>query len=281
MLFVLSPAKTLDYDTPSPVAGTSPLFIPQATELISVLRQHSAEQVAALMDLSPALAQLNVDRYAAWSTRSTARNSKPAVLAFDGDVYDGLQAKSLSEDDLAWSQQHLAILSGLYGVLRPLDKLQPYRLEMGTALATPRGRSLYEFWGSTIAEHLNRRLRADASPVLVNLASQEYFRAVDRRVLKARVVECVFEDWKDSGYKVISFFAKKARGAMARYAIRQRVGTPRGLQGFDLDGYAFAADASEPDRFVFRRRLTPAEAAAARSAAGTADRDTDDAATAA
>lgn len=256
MLFVLSPAKSLDYDTPTHVEPTRPLFIPQATELISILRTQRSEDVAALMDLSPALANLNVERYARWSTRSTAKNSKPAILAFDGDVYDGLQAKTLGEDDLAWAQQHVAILSGLYGVLRPLDKLQPYRLEMGTALATPRGRNLYEFWGTTIADHLHKRLKADASPVLVNLASQEYFRAVDTRRLKARVVECVFEDWKDGHYKVISFFAKKARGLMARYAILNRIATPHGLQRFDLDGYAFAPAASVPDRLVFRRRTT-------------------------
>jgi cytoplasmic iron level regulating protein YaaA (DUF328/UPF0246 family) len=261
MLFVLSPAKSLDYDTPSTVEATKPLFIPQATELISVMKTKRSSEVAALMDLSPALADLNVGRYAAWSPRSTAKNSKPAVLAFDGDVYDGLQAKTLADDDLAWAQQHVAILSGLYGVLRPLDKLQPYRLEMGTALATARGRNLYDFWGSTIADYLNKRLKADASPVLVNLASQEYFRSVDLRTLKARVVECVFEDWKGGGYKIISFFAKKARGSMARYAILNRIATPQGLKGFDLDGYAFAPAASEPDRLVFRRRLGDGAAA--------------------
>ena len=254
MLFVLSPAKSLDYDTPTDIEPTKPLFIPQATELISILKTKRSEEIAALMDLSTSLADLNVDRYAKWSTRSTAKNSKPAVLAFDGDVYDGLQAKTLGADDLQWAQQHIAILSGLYGVLRPLDKLQPYRLEMGTALATPRGRNLYDFWGTTIANYLNRRLKADASPVLVNLASQEYFRSVDLRTLKARVVECVFEDWKDGDYKIISFFAKKARGAMARYAILNRIATPQGLQGFDLDGYGFAPEVSVPDRLVFRRR---------------------------
>jgi len=207
------------------------------------------------MDLSPALASLNVDRYAAWSPRFTARNSKPALFAFNGDVYEGLDALSLGAADIAWAQEHVAILSGLHGVLRPLDKLQPYRLEMGTALATPRGRSLYEFWGDTIAEHLNARLASDKTPVLVNLASQEYFRAADRAALKPRVIECVFEDWKGGRYKVISFFAKRARGLMARYAIRHRIATPKRLQGFDLEGYAFAAAASEPDRLVFRRRL--------------------------
>ncbi|CAG1017443.1 Peroxide stress resistance protein YaaA [Burkholderiaceae bacterium] len=257
MLFLISPAKSLDYETPAHVTKAStPQFIAQSTELIEVLKTRSVAEIGRLMDLSESLAGLNAARYAAWSPRFTARNSKPAVLAFNGDVYDGLDAKTLDEDDLAWAQQHLVILSGLHGVLRPLDKLQPYRLEMGTALATARGRNLYEFWGDTIAEHLNTRLAADASPVIVNLASQEYFRAADRRVLKARVVECVFEDWKNGRYKVISFFAKRARGLMARHVIRQRIATPKRLESFAADGYAFDAGASAPERLVFRRRLT-------------------------
>jgi hypothetical protein len=256
MLYLLSPAKSLDYETPaSNKKATTPQFIDHSIELIDVLKTKSTQEISELMDLSEALSSLNVARYAAWSPKFTAKNSKPAVLAFDGDVYDGLAAKTLSEDDLAWAQQHVAILSGLYGVLRPMDKLQPYRLEMGTSLATARGRNLYDFWGDTIAEHLNQRLAADASPVIVNLASQEYFRAADRKVLKPRVVECVFEDWKGGQYKVISFFAKKARGLMARYAIQNRIATPKKLEKFDLEGYAFDERVSEPDRLVFRRRL--------------------------
>jgi cytoplasmic iron level regulating protein YaaA (DUF328/UPF0246 family) len=256
MLFVLSPAKSLDYATPSPIkTATTPQFIPQSVELIETLKTKSVDDIAALMDLSQTLATLNVDRYAAWSPKFTAKNSKPAVFAFNGDVYDGLAASTLDEADLAWAQQHVAILSGLYGVLRPFDKLQPYRLEMGTSLVTARGRNLYDFWGDTIAEHLNARVAADRTPVIVNLASQEYFRAADRRALKPRVIECVFEDWKGGRYKVISFFAKKARGLMARYAISKRIATPKRLEGFDLDAYAFAPDVSEPDRLVFRRRV--------------------------
>jgi cytoplasmic iron level regulating protein YaaA (DUF328/UPF0246 family) len=256
MLYLLSPAKSLDYETPASLKkATTPQFIDRSMELIDVLKTKSTADIAQLMDLSEQLASLNVGRYAAWSPKFTARNSKPALLAFNGDVYDGLQAKTLQEDDLAWAQQHVAILSGLYGVLRPMDKLQPYRLEMGTALATAHGKNLYDFWGDTIAEHLNKRLAADASPVIVNLASQEYFRAADRRVLKARVVECVFEDWKNGQYKVISFFAKKARGLMARYAITHRIATPKRLEKFDLEGYAYDAAVSQPDRLVFRRKL--------------------------
>ena len=254
MFFLLSPAKSLDYETPlGDVPHTQPQFKAQSQALIEVLRTQSPQQIASLMDLSDALSALNVARYAAWSPRSTLRNARPAVLAFNGDVYEGLQARTLPVAALEWAQQHMAILSGLYGVLRPLDLLQPYRLEMGTRLATPQGSNLYQFWGSSIAQHLNQRLRADTSPVVVNLASQEYFKAVDRKTLKAPVVECVFEDYKGGAYKVISFHAKRARGLMARYAIEHRITTPEGLKHFDSEGYAHAPEVSVLDRLVFRR----------------------------
>ncbi len=255
MLFLLSPAKSLDYDTPLPegLPHTLPAFVPDSTRLIEVLREQSPQQVASLMSISDPLAALNVARYAAWKPRFTARNARQAVMAFNGDVYEGLQARTLSPEDLDWAQQHLAILSGLYGVLRPLDWMQPYRLEMGTRLATDAGSNLYQFWGARIAEHLNQRLAADATPVVVNLASQEYFKSVDLQTLKARVVECVFEDYKGGQYKIISFHAKRARGLMARWAIQRRAATPRQLEGFDLEGYAFHPAASAPDRLVFRR----------------------------
>ncbi|RZI71223.1 MAG: peroxide stress protein YaaA, partial [Variovorax sp.] len=208
-----------------------------------------------LMDISDPLATLNAARYEAWSPKFTARNARQAVLAFDGDVYDGLRGRELSASDLDWAQQHLRMLSGLYGVLRPLDWMQPYRLEMGTQLQVGDARNLYQFWGGRIAECLNRQLAADKTPVVINLASQEYFKSVDRKVLKARVVDCVFEDWKNGAYKIISFNAKKARGMMARYAILKRIETPRRLEGFNLDGYAFDAAASQIDRLVFRRRI--------------------------
>lgn len=257
MLFLLSPAKTLDYDTPlrTAHAPTLPQFLPQSAELIRILKTRSVDDIAALMHLSQPLSELNVARYAAWSPRFTDQNSRPAALAFDGDVYDGLRAPTLSDADLAWAQDHLCILSGLYGVLRPLDRMQPYRLEMGTPLPTPRGANLYDYWGDTLAEHLNQRLAADSSPVVVNLASNEYFRAANRKRLKARVVECAFEDWKSGQYKVISFFAKRARGLMARHAVKKRLATPRGLEKFNADGYRFDLAASQPDRLVFRRRL--------------------------
>jgi len=256
MLYLLSPAKSLDYETPAgDVPHTLPQFLPQSAELIEVLRPQSPQQIAELMDLSDALSALNVARYEAWSPQFTAKNSKQAILAFNGDVYDGLDAKSLSSADLGWAQQHVCILSGLYGVLRPLDRMQPYRLEMGTALANPKGKNLYAFWGAQIAEHLNEKLAKETTPVIVNLASQEYFKVVDLKALKARVIECVFEDYKGGKYKIISFFAKRARGLMARYATLNQVNHPDGLRAFNLDGYAYAADASSPDRLVFRRKI--------------------------
>ena len=254
MLFLLSPAKALDYDTPSGhVPHSQPLFIAQAAELVAVLCEKSPQQVASLMKLSDALAGLNAARYKAWSPTFNANNSKQAALAFNGDAYQGLDAKTLDEPQLAWAQQHLCILSGLYGVLRPLDWMQPYRLEMGTALATGRGKNLYQFWGVQIADYLNARAAAEVSPVIVNLASEEYFKAVDRKALKARVVACVFEEWRGDRYKVISFAAKRARGLMARYAIEHGLATVAQLEDFGAEGYGFDAGASSVDRLVFRR----------------------------
>lgn len=257
MLILLSPAKSLDYDTPATTdRHTLPQFIDESAALIEVLKPYTPAQLASLMDLSDALATLNVARYAAWKPKFTAANSKQAVLAFNGDVYEGLDAASLKPADLDWAQEHIGILSGLYGVLRPLDWMQPYRLEMGTKLANPRGKDLYAWWGDRLAEHLNQRLAAQGSDLIVNLASQEYFKSVKRKALKARVVECVFEDWKNGQWKVISFHAKRARGLMARHAIQHRAKTLKALLSFDAEGYAHDAEASAPDRLVFRRRLT-------------------------
>jgi len=259
MLFVLSPAKSLDYETPLPgdLPATQPIFEGAkgpAAELIRLLREKSPQQIAELMRLSDKLSALNVARYAAWAPKGTEKNARQAALAFDGDVYGGFDAHSLAPAQLGWAQDHVAILSGLYGVLRPLDRLQPYRLEMGTQLANRHGKDLYAFWGRRIADHLNQRLAADRSPVVINLASQEYFKSVDRAVLKARVVECVFEEYKGGKYKIVSFFAKRARGLMARWAVLHKAGTPRRLEGFDLEGYAFDPAVSTPERMVFRRR---------------------------
>ena len=256
MLFLISPAKSLDYDTPPHVATHSKaLFTRQSAELIAELRKKSPQQISTLMKLSDTLAGLNVARYQAWSPRFTAQNSKQAVLAFDGDVYGGLAAKTLSAAQLAWAQDHLCILSGLYGVLRPLDWMQPYRLEMGTTLKTNAGSNLYHFWGTQISDYLNQRAADHTSPVIVNLASEEYFKAVDLRALKARVVSCVFEDFKGGKYKIISFNAKRARGLMARYAIEKKAASVKKLEGFNAEGWAFDAKVSAPDRLVFRRKL--------------------------
>jgi cytoplasmic iron level regulating protein YaaA (DUF328/UPF0246 family) len=255
MLFLLSPAKALDYDTPAHVAShTQPLFTRQSAELIEVLKTQSPQQISGLMKLSDKLSGLNVARYEAWSPKFTADNSKQAALAFNGDVYEGLNAKTLSEPDLQWAQAHVCILSGLYGVLRPLDWMQPYRLEMGTALATARGKNLYQFWGSEISNYLNERAAADASPVVVNLASEEYFKVVDRKALKPRVVTCVFQELKAGQYKIISFMAKRARGLMVRYAVEKKLNSVKKLESFDLEGYVFSPDVSEHDRLVFRRQ---------------------------
>jgi len=258
MLFLLSPAKALDYETPAvPARHSQPLFVPQASELIAVLREKSPQQIAALMDLSDPLAGLNVARYQAWQPSFSTANAKPAVLAFNGDVYEGLDARSLGEDGLAWAQDHVCILSGLYGVLRPLDLMQPYRLEMGTRLETSRGKNLYQFWGSQIADYLNQRAAADPQPLVINLASEEYFKSVDRKVLQPRVVSCVFEELKGDRYKVVSFMAKRARGLMVRHAVDRRASQLEDLMRFDREGYRFVPAASDADRLVFRRDSRP------------------------
>lgn len=257
MLFLLSPAKTLDYESPVPAPlrrkATEPDFTARAGGLIDVLRTKTPAEVATLMDLSDKLAALNVARYGAWQPQATPANSKPAVLAFAGNVYDGLDARTLQTADLSWAQRHLVILSGLYGVLRPLDRLQPYRLEMGAPLATAAGKDLYAWWGDTVAEWINQRQADEAAPVVVNLASQEYARVALRPALRARVVDCVFEELRDGTPRLISFFAKKARGLMARYAVQQRVRSVRQLEAFDAEGYALDRAALTRDRLVFRR----------------------------
>lgn len=256
MLFLLSPAKSLDYDTPPTTdEHTLPQFADRAAELIAIMRTKTPAEVASLMGISDALAALNVARYEAWRPKFTTANSKQAVLAFNGDVYGGLDARSLSPAGLEWAQRHLVILSGLYGALRPLDWMQPYRLEMGIRVANPLGADLYHYWAGVIAPYLNARLAGDASPVIVNLASHEYFKAVDTAQLKARVVQCVFEDYKGGKYKIISFHAKRARGLMARWAIEHQAMTPATLKQFDCEGYAHDAAASDTERLVFRRNI--------------------------
>ena len=255
MLLILSPAKALDYKTPPHVATyTMPAFLEHSATLIRQLRELSPADIANLMDLSDPLAALNFNRYAEWSLPFTPENAKQAVLAFDGDVYDGLAAKTLSADDLAFAQQHVRILSGLYGILKPLDLMQAYRLEMGTKFKNEGGKDLYAFWGETLLAAINAELADMARPVVVNLASEEYFKAAVGRKIAGEVIQPVFEDWKNGKYKIISFYAKRARGLMTRYAVLNRLTQPEDLQGFDADGYAFAPEASDKTTWVFRRR---------------------------
>lgn len=258
MIIVLSPAKSLDYDTPPHVKKhTIPDFVDDAAELIGDLRRLSPQDIASLMDISDPLARLNFQRYADWSPQFDTSNAKQAMLAFNGDVYEGFDAKSLSASDLDYAQQHVRVLSGLYGLLRPLDLLQPYRLEMGTRFENSRGKDLYAFWGERITQALNQQLekKNGASRALVNCASTEYFKSVKPKKLAAPVITPVFEDWKGGRYKIISFHAKRARGLMARYAVENRFDTPEQLKHFDAEGYAFDADASNDSTYVFRRRI--------------------------
>ncbi|HEY4540981.1 MAG TPA: peroxide stress protein YaaA [Noviherbaspirillum sp.] len=256
MLIVISPAKTLDYATPATTAKrTMPDFVDEAAELVAILRQKSPDQIASLMQISDKLAVLNATRYGEWSHEFDDRNSKQAVLAFNGDVYEGLDAPTLNAAALDYLQSHLRILSGLYGLLRPLDLMQAYRLEMGTRLANARGKDLYAFWGERVTETLNAALVRQRSRFLVNLASEEYFKVVRPQLLKAPVITPMFEDWKDGRYKVISFHAKRARGLMVRFAAQHALKDPEGLKDFDLDGYAHEPAASSEHVWVFRRRM--------------------------
>lgn len=260
MLMLLSPAKTLDFATPPQVSTcTQPAWLDQSSLLIKRLRKLSPADIAQLMDLSDPLAALNFQRYADWHLPFTPENAKQAVLAFDGDVYDGLAAKTFNAADLEFVQTHLGILSGLYGLLRPLDLIQAYRLEMGTKLSNSRGKDLYAFWGERVLKAINERIAAMPRPVVVNLASEEYFKAAVGKKIKGKLIQPVFEDWKGGRYKIIAFYAKRARGAMARYAIMNRLSEPEGLQGFDSDGYAFAPEASDDQKWVFRRRESGVE----------------------
>ncbi|MCC5887173.1 MAG: peroxide stress protein YaaA [Gammaproteobacteria bacterium] len=254
MLILISPAKTLDFDTPAVVKTHSePQFLEHSRELISVLRNQSPAEIASLMKISTQLADLNYARYGAFTEPFTPANAKQAVLAFRGDVYTGLEADSFSRRDFTFAQKHLRILSGLYGMLRPLDLIQPYRLEMGTRLATDRGRDLYAFWGDRLTATLAAELKGKRQPLLVNLASNEYFAAVDTEGLGARVVTPVFKDWSKGSYRFISFHAKKARGMMAGWIIRNRVTQADALPDFDVAGYRFHAEESQPDVPVFVR----------------------------
>ena len=253
MLMIISPAKTLDYESPlATETHTQPDFLDDACELIDQLKELEPHQVINLMSISDKLGQLNAERFQTWHTPFTPDNARQAVLAFKGDVYTGLDAESFSSEDFSFAQKHLRILSGLYGLLKPLDLMQPYRLEMGTRFENTRGKDLYAFWGSKITEALNQLLASD-DKVLVNLASNEYFKSVQKKHLDARLVTPQFKDWKNGQYKMISFYAKKARGLMCRYAIQNRITQADDLKGFNLDGYYFSEDQSDNNNWVFLR----------------------------
>ncbi|HEY0285684.1 MAG TPA: peroxide stress protein YaaA [Pseudomonas sp.] len=254
MLMVISPAKTLDFETPPTTHRfTQPQYLDHSQELITQLRELTPAQIGQLMHLSDKLSGLNAARFGSWNPAFTPENAKQALLAFKGDVYTGLQAETLSEADLDYAQIHLRMLSGLYGLLRPLDLMQPYRLEMGTRLANSRGKDLYAFWGTRISEWLNEALAEQGDDVLLNLASNEYFSAIKRSALNARVIDTEFRDLKNGQYKIISFYAKKARGMMSRFVISQRISHPNDLKQFDEQGYRFNSEQSKPDKFVFLR----------------------------
>jgi cytoplasmic iron level regulating protein YaaA (DUF328/UPF0246 family) len=254
MLIVLSPAKTLDFETPPQTrTHTMPAWLDESRQLVDCVRELDPPALAELMSISDKLAALNVARFAEWSLPLRPGPAKQAVLAFDGDVYDGLDAKTLSREQLNRAQDTVRILSGLYGLLRPLDLMLPYRLEMGTRLRNPRGRDLYSFWGARLGTALGKELDGHRHKVLVNLASDEYFRAVDLRALRHPVVQPVFQERRANAWKIVSFSAKKARGLMARYAIDHEIDDPEGLKRFDVDGYRFDAEASDAARWYFRR----------------------------
>jgi cytoplasmic iron level regulating protein YaaA (DUF328/UPF0246 family) len=259
MLSVISPAKTLDYDTPPTTRkATQPEFIERAATLVEDARALAPADIRSLMGVSDNIAELNHRRFMNWHQPFDLDNAKQAILAFKGDVYTGLEAETLDSKQLAFAQKHLRILSGLYGVLRPLDLMQPYRLEMGLKFANSGGRNLYEFWGSSVTESLNRQLKKSGSPVLVNLASNEYFKAVNTGELEADVVTPVFKDLKSGRYRVISFFAKKARGQMARYIIDREIDDVAALKKFRVGGYRYNAGESTARELVFTRDEAPA-----------------------
>ena len=255
MLIVVSPAKTLDYDTPPKTKKfTLPDYLDESQLLIDRLRQLSALDISELMKVSSKIAELNFDRYESWNKKFTPKNAKQAVLAFKGDVYTGLDVDSMSARDLDFAQSHLRILSGLYGLLRPLDLMQPYRLEMGTRLTNEQGKNLYEFWGTRITEGLNQQLKKIKSQYLINLASNEYFKSVRPGQLNAEIITPAFREYKNGDYKMIGIFAKKARGMLSRYIIQNRLQDVQDIRAFDQEGYKFNSKLSKGNDWVFTRK---------------------------
>ena len=254
MLALISPAKTLDYESTLPTdTHTLPRLLDQSQQLIDVSRKLSATEIAKLMTVSEKIATLNVARFNDWNQDFNFANARQAIFAFKGDVYTGLDAYALADQEISYAQQHLRMLSGLYGLLRPLDLMMPYRLEMGTKLANPRGHNLYEFWGNIITDLINEDLAEEKSELLVNIASDEYYKSVKESKIKADIIKPVFLDQKNGKYKVISFYAKKARGLMARYIIENKIERAEDLKSFNTDGYYFDAESSLKGELVFKR----------------------------
>lgn len=254
MLMLLSPSKTLDYETPTTTDSFSiPEFLEKSSELVKVMKEKSFLDLMELMEVSQKISELNVERFNQWKLPFSTKNAKQAVLAFKGDVYTGLDASALSENRLTYTQSHLRILSGLYGLLRPLDLMQPYRLEMGLKLKTKNNNNLYQFWGEKITDKLNVLLAKQDEPVLINLSSNEYFKSVQKKNLDGRLITPEFKELKNGKYKMISFFAKKARGLMVRFAIDHNIQKAEVLQNFDYDGYHFNLELSQVDKWVFSR----------------------------
>lgn len=254
MLALISPAKTLDYSSALPTDNhTLPRLLEQSQQLIDVSRKLSASEISSLMSVSEKIAQLNVERFNDWTSEFSFANARQAIFAFKGDVYTGLDAYSLKQSDIEYAQQHVRMLSGLYGLLRPLDLMMPYRLEMGTKLANPRGHNLYEFWGNIITEVINADLAEVQSDLLVNIASDEYYKSVKESKINADIIKPVFLDQKNGKYKVISFYAKKARGLMARYIVEHKIERAEDLKSFNTDGYYFDVDSSIKGELVFKR----------------------------
>mgnify|MGYP001376431968 FL=1 len=257
MLAILSPAKTLDFDSPLTTdQHSAPEFTKESKALIKTLRQLEPSDIGSLMGISDKLATLNHDRYAHWSAKfDDASGARASLLAFKGDVYLGLDAQTLSKRDFTWAQKRLRVLSGLYGLLRPLDRIHPYRLEMGTALRNTAGKDLYEFWGGKVTQALNEALSGQRSKVLINLASNEYYKVVQAQNIDGRIVTINFKEWRRDAYRFVSFSAKKARGLMARYMIDQRAERADDLKAFDVEGYAFNEELSSRDEWIFTRHI--------------------------
>ncbi len=255
MLIVVSPAKTLDYETKLPTRkSTQPRMLDESEKLIGLMREFSSADLSRLMTVSEKIADLNVQRFADWKVPFSNQNARAAMFAFKGDVYEGLRAYDLKAADVEFAQKHLRILSGLYGLLRPLDLIQAYRLEMGTRLENQAGKNLYDFWGEQVTELLNADFKKQKDKTLINLASNEYFRSVRKTSLDARIITPHFRDWKNDQYKMISFFAKKARGMMSRYIIEKRMSNPEDIKSFNTAGYSFSEEVSSGDDWVFLRK---------------------------